>query len=288
MSFKKITSFLFKKLLRTNSTGLTAFYHERNDHYFVSPSKRQELRFEQTLEDHKYFFRGLNKVFTNEDGNIILDIGSNLGYWALAFDQYLDRDKIIFAFEPDTENFQYLSHNTSRFPNIQLFQTGLSSQIEDLSVAMPDYVQTLSEDRKGNTGYLSVLHNSHNSSEIRFSKGDSFISGFLKESDKVFLIKIDVEGFEDKVLQGLNKTLSTHKPAVILEINPRTQILSGYNLHHVLTPFYELDYLPLVPITDIAFKIDDKGMPNQALNMILAPMELVNKFKEEMSYVEIH
>jgi len=288
MLLKKAISFILKKFVfQTNSKNLTTFYDSDSDYYYISPSLRQEFRFKQTLDDHSLFFRKLNKVFHNKEGNIILDIGSNLGYWALAFDKYLDRRKIIFAFEPDLENFQYLSHNTSRYPNIQLFQTGLSSKIEDLSVGMPDYVDNLSEDRKVNTGYLSVLHNKENLSGTRFSRGDSFIPGLLNDEDKIFIIKIDVEGFEDQVLLGLKETLSTDKPAVILEINPRTQILSGYSLHDVFKLFFDLNYCPLVPPTELEFSLDEDGMPNQALNMILAPEELITRFKEEMDYKEI-
>ena len=56
--------------------------------------------------------------------------------------------------EPDLEIFN--NYPTHQIPNIQLFQTGLGKN-EDLSVGMPDYVDDLSEDRKINTGYLSVL-----------------------------------------------------------------------------------------------------------------------------------
>lgn len=285
---KKVISYILNKFFfRTNSKNLTSFYDRESDYHYISPSHRQELRFIQTLEDRSHFFKKLNRVFKNEDGNIILDIGSNLGYWALAFDKYLERKKIIFAFEPDLENFQYLSHNASRYPNIQLFQTGLSSEIEDLSVGMPDYVDDLSEDRKINTGYLSVLHNKTNASKIRFSSGDKFIPGLINDKDRIFIIKIDVEGFEDKVLYGLRETISIHKPAVILEINPRTQVLSGYSLHHVFELFLDLDYEPLVPQTDEEFDIDEVGMPNQALNMILSPQALTSKFKAEMDYIAI-
>lgn len=285
---KKVISYILSKFFfRTNSKNLTSFYDDESDYHYISPSHRQELRFIQTLEDHSHFFRKLNIVFQNEDGNIILDIGSNLGYWALAFDKYLEREKIIFAFEPDLENFQYLSHNASRYPNIQLFQTGLSSEIEDLSVGMPDYVDDLSEDRKINTGYLSVLHNKTDASKIRFSSGDNFIPGLLKDKDRILIIKIDVEGFEDQVLSGLKEIISIHKPAVILEINPRTQVLSGYSLHHVFELFLDLDYEPLVPQTDKEFNIDEAGMPNQALNMILSPRALTAKFKSEMDYKAI-
>jgi FkbM family methyltransferase len=284
----KLSSMILKKYFyQTSSRNLTSFYDKDDSFYYISPSPRQSLRFRQTLADHKKFFRNLNEALGGMNGNIVLDVGSNLGYWALAFDRYLLRDKSIFAFEPDAENFSYLAHNTFKSLTIQAFQTGLSSKTEDLSVGMPDYVGDLSEDRQINTGYLSVLHNNDTKGKVRFTAGDKFISGFLGEMDKILCIKVDVEGFEDEVLMGLQETIANDKPAVILEINPRTQVLSGYNLHDILKSFYDKNYSALVPMTEESFLVDGAGMPNHALNMILVPTEFSESFSKSMNYIPL-
>ena len=283
---EKISSLVLKKYFyQTDASSLSLLYDEDDRFYYISPSPRQSSRFRETLADHKGFFRNLNEALGDMSGNIVLDVGSNLGYWALAFDRYLLRDKSIFAFEPDSENFSYLAHNTFKSHTIQAFQTGLSSKSEDLSVGMPAYVDDLSEDRKVNTGYLSVFHDNNSKGNVRFTAGDKFISGFLDATDKVLCIKIDVEGFEDEVLTGLQKTISNNQPAVILEINPRTQILSGYSLHVILKPFFDKNYSALVPMTKESFVIDDLGMPNQSLNMLLVPTEFSENFSKTMNYV---
>ncbi len=45
------------------------------------------------------------------------------------------------------------------------------------------------------------------------------IDALLAEEDAVDLVKIDVEGFEHSVLQGMERTLHQHRPAVFLECN---------------------------------------------------------------------
>ena len=284
---KLISRILKKYIYQTSSRNLSSFYDKDDDFYYICPSSRQSLRFRQTLADHKGFFRNLNEALSGMDGNIVLDVGSNLGYWALAFDRYLLREKCIFAFEPDAENFSYLAHNTFKSHTIQAFQTGLSSRTEDLSVAMPDYVADLSEDRQINTGYLSVLHNNDTKGKVRFTAGDKFMSGFLGEVDKIFCIKIDVEGFEDEVLLGLQESIGNDKPAIILEVNPRTQILSGYDLNAILKSFYDKNYSALVPTTEKSFLIDSAGIPNQALNMILVPTEFSDSVSKSMNYISL-
>lgn len=46
------------------------------------------------------------------------------------------------------------------------------------------------------------------------------IDSILESEGPVDLMKIDVEGFEDKVLAGMPHTLSTSKPTLIIECNP--------------------------------------------------------------------
>jgi len=45
------------------------------------------------------------------------------------------------------------------------------------------------------------------------------IDALLAEDDAVDLVKIDVEGFEDAVLRGMERVLRQHRPAVFLECN---------------------------------------------------------------------
>jgi FkbM family methyltransferase len=60
-------------------------------------------------------------------------------------------------------------------------------------------------------------------------------------TDKVDLIKIDVEGFEDKVLDGMPRVLEDDRPTIIVECNPdgpyraveATLARSGYRFFHV-------------------------------------------------------
>ena len=46
------------------------------------------------------------------------------------------------------------------------------------------------------------------------------IDSVLAEGERPDLVKIDVEGFEDKVLEGMVNTLRSSKPALIVECNP--------------------------------------------------------------------
>ncbi|MBA3922661.1 MAG: FkbM family methyltransferase [Nostocaceae cyanobacterium] len=58
---------------------------------------------------------------------------------------------------------------------------------------------------------------------------------------QIDLIKIDVEGFEDKVLEGMQQTLTNSSPTIIVECNPDSPFLAvettlrkfGYKFFHL-------------------------------------------------------
>ena len=269
---------LFNKNQRT-----FIFYSKFYKRFFANPSPRQNLRFEQTINDKSNFFTSLNNALQNIDGNIIIDVGANVGYWTLAFEKFIKREKYIFAIEPDSRNLAYLSFNLSESKSTQIIQTGFGESIADLSVGMPEYLNKRGGDHVVNTGNLSVFHEDCNAGNIRFTSGDKFTQGFVNDKDKILCIKIDVEGYEDDVIKGYIDSFNDFKPVIILEINPDTQELAEYNLHNVFSIFKELSYTSLVP-SNLDFVLDEQGLPNVSLNMILVQDSLKDDFIKAMGY----
>lgn len=259
------------------------FYSSSYRRFFANPSKRQNTRFEQTLNDNTNFFNSLNRALQNVEGNIIIDVGANVGYWTISFEKYMKREKYIFAIEPDSRNLSYLSYNLSECKNSQIFQTGFGKSIDNLSVGMPEYLNNRGGDHIINTGNLSVFHEDSNARNLRFTSGDNFVKSFVNEKDKILCIKIDVEGYEDDVIKGFTNTFNDYRPVIILEINPDTQTLADYNLHNVFSKFRELNYISLIP-ENIDFALDKRGFPNVSLNMILVQTSLKESFIEAMDY----
>lgn len=67
------------------------------------------------------------------------------------------------------------------------------------------------------------------------------IDTVCSEDERVDLVKIDVEGFEDKVLEGMQRVLTTSAPDIIVECNPDGPFQSvetilakfGYHFFHI-------------------------------------------------------
>lgn len=152
-----------------------------------------------------------------ERDSIVFDVGANIGLTTLAFASIATGGR-VFSFEPLPSSFQYLEQN--------LFANGVASgrigRIEALNVAC------------GSTRAPGRLF------EDSFSAGSFLISnptGELGRSGvavdvfrlddvarnqalrRVDFVKIDVEGFELDVLDGMQEVLEKFRPIVCLEFN---------------------------------------------------------------------
>ncbi len=63
-------------------------------------------------------------------GQIVLDIGANIGYYSLIFLQLLGGEGHVYTFEPDPYSFELLSRNiaANEYSNASVFQVAVSNQ----------------------------------------------------------------------------------------------------------------------------------------------------------------
>ena len=280
MLLNKILFFLnnniFSKLFNVNSR--TYIFNTSDDKRVIlaSPTKRQLNAFKRTIEDKKKFFSTIAEETKSLEGNVIVDIGANLGYWSMAFNKYFRREKIIIAIEPDKRNVNFLSYNLKNEKNIMIIQAGVGSKNEIKTFGIPDFQKLRKGEQGVNTGNISIYHNNSDSNDkIKIVELDSLLSLFFSKNDKVLIIKI--------VVKGMKSTIDEAMPVVILEINPNTQKLAKYNLNELLK-FFE-KYKCYIP-KNINFIIDDKGMPSHSMNMILTPIEFKKNSLDLMGYCE--
>ena len=129
---------------------------------------------------------------------------------------------------------QQIAHNN--ISNIQIFEIGLSDRRETLNYYAPtgnnEGIGSFDESSigKGNTSY----------GKLELREGDQVI-----ESDSwknIKLIKIDVEGFEKKVIKGLKRTIEEERPVIVCEITYGQQLsfVSIEELSSYLPKNYEI------------------------------------------------
>lgn len=142
----------------------------------------------------------------------ILDIGGNVGLMTLVFANQLNNTGKVYTFEPEPSNFKKLTDNVAlnKFTNVLLNQLAVS----DRSLNLKFYLST-----GNNSGVHSLIYNASLNSdyiEVPAIKMDEYV--IEHNIGKVDLIKIDVEGAELDVLNGMQSLLKKDKPIIIMEV----------------------------------------------------------------------
>lgn len=140
-------------------------------------------------------------------GDIVVDMGANIGYYTLIFAGLVGKNGKVFAFEPDPENFAILSKNVeeNKLENVILINKAVSDKNGKTKLY-------LSEDNKGD-------HRIYDSGENRKSVTvdvvclDDFM-GDIKE--KINFIKMDIQGAEGNALKGMTSVIENSKKIKIL------------------------------------------------------------------------
>ena len=157
-----------------------------------------------------------------------MDIGALHGLFSLVFKSINEKGEAL-AFDPSPIAFQRLLYNVHKndFQYINPFEIALSNEEGQLEMS---YVWE----------HL-VANSDPDATTVRIPKrkGDDICAeqGFIPD-----LIKIDVEGHEWKVIQGLDDTISKHHPLIFLELHPDRIEQEGDSLNEIFEYFYDRAY----------------------------------------------
>lgn len=173
----------------------------------------------------------LRRSVSVKDGDLLIDIGANIGWYSLLFDQLCEgRDAEVLSFEPDPVNFGMLQQNIALngATHVRPFQLGLSDN---------DGGATLHRYSDANLGRHSLLPiNDHGSVDVVTARLDDILADDEFATRTPRLIKIDIEGFELIALRGAPATLQ-RCTLVILEYSP------GYMRKGGIEPTAMLHYM---------------------------------------------
>lgn len=140
------------------------------------------------------------------EGGTFIDIGANVGNHTLYAALLLKAGRVV-PVEPNRLAFRLLIHNViiNRLENVvdlSKLGVGLSDQAED-GYAM--------QKRERNLGGAKMLPGE---GDLKVVAGDTLLAGETPD-----MIKIDVEGMEMMALAGLDETIMTHRPILLVEVD---------------------------------------------------------------------
>ena len=142
------------------------------------------------------------------DGMTFLDVGANLGYYTALATRAVGPNGRVLAVEPDPDSFGYLEQTiaANAVGNVQAFPVAAS----DAPATLPLYIST--DNRGDNRLYAS----GEDRPQVEVNARP--LDALLRENkiDKVDLIKIDVQGYEPKVIAGLRETITASPNLTLL------------------------------------------------------------------------
>lgn len=203
-----------------------------NNIYNISIYSYNDYIYKNSILVNKYWDEDIvNEIVDNiPEETDFLDIGANIGLISLGIiSKAKEKEKKlgnIHCFEPDLTLVNLLSYNTSNSKNVYIYPFPISDKQEICQISsLPDnmgcnYIyHSKNPEGENQYDYSTIFnihaHNYNNKFNLLSTSLDSILFQF---NNKIGVIKIDVEGYEAKVLLGAKELIKIHKPIIVIEI----------------------------------------------------------------------
>jgi FkbM family methyltransferase len=161
------------------------------------------------------------------EGDNVIDVGANIGVVGLRLARKIFPGKVL-SIEPDKTNFEAASQNVQRnqITNLSLM---------NVAVGHARGTAVMHERAPGNRAGNRMAPDGITGYEVTMTLLDALVE--VDQLRPVRLMKIDVEGYELRVLKGSRRLLQEDRPSLFVEIddnNLRDQGDSAADLVHVI------------------------------------------------------
>jgi FkbM family methyltransferase len=179
------------------------FYKFNKKIYLLALNGLGILNFKTSeISGERSFLTRITRNF--EAGAVVLDVGANVGNYSHSIKKLIP-ETIIYAFEPHPKTFKILQENAIKNKYIAL---NLGCGKSRSKLELYDY-----EDKDGSSHaslYRDAITNLRQCNSVSHIVDIIDLDSFLSEQSiqKVSLLKIDVEGNEYSVLEGLKESIN--------------------------------------------------------------------------------
>jgi len=218
--FEKTVSILIAVLLNSLLLRLQRMYLPKNG-AIVEVNNSKMLVFPQKGAIHRdlFLYKKREVVCTDfligggviKEGDVVLDIGANIGYYVLIESQLVGSKGKVYAVEPVLENFELLKKNVrlNNLQNVDAFQLSFGECNEESKIYVSNFSNLSSMDKNTVGGKIIGIQ----------SVSKKTVDTFLKNKPSPRLIRMDVEGYEYEILGGMPQTLKGDL-RILVELHP--------------------------------------------------------------------
>lgn len=145
-------------------------------------------------------------------GDVVLDLGANIGYFTCLFAQLVGESGKVFSFEPEPNNFKLLKKNVevNGYKHVVLEQKAVSN----VNSMTKMYISNSPKDHR-----IYDTHDNLGSIEVESIRLDEYFKDF---NQKVNLVKSNIQGADYAAFQGMKSVIEKSRSNIILamEFNP--------------------------------------------------------------------
>jgi FkbM family methyltransferase len=195
--------------------------------YALLASKRKKVNYEKLI-----YLRSINK------GNVIFDIGANIGNFTKLFSILCGNKGEVHCFEPIPETYHALLRGVNHLKNVRP---------HNIAAGHTNSRMPMSYDSSDSEKASLSQTNNTDKCEVEVIRLDDYILKLdLKRLD---FVKCDVEGYELEALEGMKLSLRAFLPQICLEVTvsyqKRIEIVNllkslGYNCFRKVESGYPL------------------------------------------------
>jgi FkbM family methyltransferase len=168
-------------------------------------------------------------------GDTFIDVGADFGWYTVIGAKVVGPTGRVVAFEPVPGNLEYLKRNVAanKCDNVKPEALALSNKAGKLTFHLDqtnlgDHSMLESRDRVGGT------------LEVEATTLDEYLKDY---SGKIALIKIDTQGAEGYIIDGMAETIAKHpEMAILIEYTPSALRQCGYDPEAFLRKFHQQGY----------------------------------------------
>lgn len=179
------------------------------------------------------FERELERIRDDIDDGVVLEIGANIGYFALMEHQALGGSAEVVAFEPDERNASLLERN------LELNDYRDATTIERAAVGPETGTADFKLSSHTNRHRLQLdsvetrRHDTDNVTTVDMWSIDEYLAANDIAPESVVAVRMDIEGYEVEVLRDLERVLEADGP-LVLSVEVHTGIRPPEDIRQVL------------------------------------------------------
>lgn len=171
----------------------------------------------------------------NVEGTTIIDVGANFGFHTLQFRDLVGPSGKVISFEPQKLVYYQLCGNIvlNGYDNITAHNIALSDEVNVLKMENLQY-HSEGDINIGNAHLDACYHLGYNL--VNVNTLDSF------NIENVSVLKIDVQGYEPRVLDGAKETILKNKPVIFIEVEAPQLSIYGWTEIDIFSRLEALGY----------------------------------------------